>query len=180
MSSQNDLDAAVAHVLGSELVSAEENDILRQLDAELQQQTEAQAMVLGGDEPAPWVLGGESGGGFGSMARRFIGFYGDALRAEICDQQAGQLKDKYRNLIGGSDTNDRVKKMAPVVLGVIGAAASLVNPAAIAAIVALWLVRLGLDQWCALPASTGGATSNEGSGAAPATIDPAVTPEGTV
>ncbi len=151
MSNGNDLDQAVELVLSSELASADEQALMRQLDAELQQQTEAQSLVLGGDEPDAWVLGGDHGGGFGSMAQRFIGFYADAIYKEICDPEQGQLKDTYRNLIGGSDTNDRVKQIAPAVLAAIGIGASLVNPATIAAIVALWLVKLGLDQWCAVP-----------------------------
>lgn len=172
----NEIDEAVDHVLSSGLATADESEILRQLDAELQQQTEAQAMVLSGDEPAPWVLGGEKAGGFGSMAQRFLSFYGDALYKEICDPQQGRLKDQYRGIISGSDTNDRVKAIAPVVLGALGVGASLINPAAIAAMVALWLVRLGLDQWCALPRSQGGETSPSGSGAAPMTVDPSVAP----
>ena len=176
MTSDN-IEQAVDQVLSSGLAGADESEIVRRLDAELQQQTEAGAMVLGGDEPAPWVLGGESGGGFGSMAQRFLGFYAEALRKEICDSEKGQLKDQYRSLIGSADTNDRVKAIAPVVLTAIGVGAALVNPAAIAAIVALWLVRLGLDQWCALPAAKT-ETSATGSGEAPATIDPSVTPTG--
>lgn len=172
----NDIDDAVDQVLRSGLAGADENAILRQLDAELQQQTEAQAMVLGGDEPAPWVLGGEQSGGFGSMARRFLNFYGDALHREICDAQQGRLKEQYRSLMGSSDTNDKVKALAPVVFGALGLGASLINPAAIAAIVALWLVRIGLDQWCALPRTQASATSPTGDGAAPQPIDPSVAP----
>lgn len=151
MTSQSDIDQAVDQVLGSGLAAASEDDIMRQLDAELQQQVESQAMVLGNEEAAPWVLGGEGGGGLGSMAQRFIGFYGDALYREICDPEQGRMKDQYRSLIGGNDTNSRVKALVPTVLAAIGVGASLVNPAIIAAIVALWLIKLGLDQWCALP-----------------------------
>lgn len=163
MASQQEIDQAVAQVLGSGLESADENEILRQLDAELQQQTESQAMVLGGEEPEPWVLGGEGSGGFGSMAQRFINFYGDALYREICDPQQGRLKDEYRTLVGGEDTSSRVKALVPTVLAAIGVGASLVNPAIIGAIVALWLVKLGLDQWCAMPrpSAAGATTSSE-------------------
>lgn len=177
MTSENEIDQAVAQVLGSGLASENEQAILRQLDAELQQQAEAQAMVLSGEEPAPWVLGGESGGGFGSMAQRFLNFYADALYREICDPQQGRMKDEYRSLVSGSDTRDRVKAIVPAVLTAIGVGASLVNPAAIAAIVALWLVKLGLDQWCALPRPS----ATAGSGTNAATASGTGTPEtGTV
>ena len=150
MTSQNDIDQAVEQVLGNGLESADEGEVMRQLDTALQQEAESQAMVLSGEEPAPWVLGGESGGGFGTMAQRFIGFYGDAIYKEICDPDKGQLKDEYRSLVAGANTRDRVKSLMPMVLAAIGIGAALVNPVAIAALVALWLVKLGLDQWCAV------------------------------
>lgn len=163
MTNQQEIDQAVEQVLGSGLALASEGEILRQLDTELQQQAESQAMVLGGEEPAPWVLGGDSG--FGSMAQRFINFYADALYREICDPQQGRLKDEYRSLVGGADTTGRVKALVPTVLAAIGVGASLVNPAVIAAIVALWLVKLGLDQWCALPRPSAATEAANGEGA---------------
>src|SRR6478672_10951322 len=108
----SDVNEAVAQVLSGGLENANENEILRQLDAELEQQMQARAMVLGAEEPAPWVLGGETGGGFGSIARRFISFYSSAIRREICDTEGGCLKEKYRNLIG-ENVGDTVRKIAP-------------------------------------------------------------------
>src|SRR4051812_12002042 len=102
----NDINEAVEQVLGAGMGSAAENEILRQLDAELEQQTQARALVLGAEEPAAWVLGGESGGGFGSIARRFINFYSTAIRNELCDTQGGCLKERYSALIGGQSIGD--------------------------------------------------------------------------
>src|SRR5437763_7227156 len=135
----DDINEAVEQVLSAGLENASETEILRQLDAELQQQTQARAMVLGAEEPAPWVLGGESAGGFGSMVHRFIGFYSDALRREICDSQAGGLKQQYRDMIGGQTFKDQIKAMTPVVLKAIGGGDNLSAPATIAAMLALWL-----------------------------------------
>ena len=146
----SDVNQAVAQVLSGGLENANENEILRQLDAELEQQTQARAMVLGAEEPAPWVLGGESGGGFGSIARRFIGFYSDAIRREICDTQGGCLKEKYRNMIGGQGVGDQVKAIAPVILDALGSEEKTLSaPATVAAMLGLWLARSGLEQWCA-------------------------------
>jgi hypothetical protein len=145
----DEVNDAVEHVLSSGLDGASENEILRQLDAELEQQMQARALVLGADEPAPWVLGGETGGGFGSIARRFISFYSTAIRREICDPTGGCLKEKYRNLIG-ENVGDTVRKIAPVILDALGDKESALSaPATAAAMVALWLARSGLEQWCA-------------------------------
>jgi hypothetical protein len=145
----NDVDEAVEQVLSGGLENASEGEILRQLDAELEQQAQANAMVLGAEEPAPWVLGGESGGGFGSMAQRFIGFYSDAIRREICDVDGGCLKEKYRNLIG-NNVGDTVKMVAPVILEALGSKeTSLSALPRVAAMLGLWLARSGLEQWCA-------------------------------
>jgi hypothetical protein len=147
----NNVDEAVDQVLSGGLAVASESEILRQLDAELQQQTQARALVLSGEAPQPWVLGGEGAGGFGSMAQRFISFYTTALHRELCDAEGGCLKDKYRQVLGGQDLQSQVKSLAPVVLAALGISASLVAPATVAAIVALWLARVGLEQWCAAP-----------------------------
>jgi hypothetical protein len=146
----DDVDEAVAQVLSGGLENASENDILRQLDAELEQQTQANAMVLGAEEPSAWVLGGEEGGGFGSMARRFIGFYSGAIQREICDTEGGCLKEKYRNMIGGQSVGDQVKSIAPVIMNALGSEEKTLSaPATVAAMLGLWLARSGLEQWCA-------------------------------
>jgi hypothetical protein len=145
----DDVNEAVEQVLSGGLENASENEILRQLDAELEQQTQARAMVLGDEEPAPWVLGGESGGGIGSIASRFINFYSDAIRREICDTEGGCLKEKYRNVIG-ENVGDTVKAIAPVVLEALGSKEnSLGALPRVAAMLGLWLARSGLEQWCA-------------------------------
>jgi hypothetical protein len=144
----NQIDEAVEMVLsGSANFNAD--DALRQLDAALQQDVESQAAVLSGEDPTAWVLGGESGGGFFSMARRFVNFYTDALSRELCDSEGGCLKEKYRNLISSDDTRKQVKDLTPTVLDTIGADKSLLSPITIAVYVALWLSRTGLEQWCA-------------------------------
>jgi hypothetical protein len=159
----DEVNDAVEHVLSSGLASAGENEILRQLDAELEQQNQARAMVLGADEPAAWVLGGETGGGFGSIARRFISYYTNAIRNEICDTQCGCIKEKYRNLLSG-DTSEHVRNLAPAIFDTLKVNESTLSaPASVAALVALWLARVGIEQWCAeagkAPESTAPAAS---------------------
>lgn len=167
----NNVDQAVARVLGTGLEHASEAEILQHLDAELQQQASARPAVLGGEAAQPWVLGAEAAGG--NAAQRFLSFYADAIHREICDPEKGRLKDDYRGVIGGLDLSGQIKSLVPLVLTAIGSGAALLNPAAIGALVALWLIRVGLDQWCAMPrASMAQTTAN--TGAAPAPIDPSV------
>ncbi|HEU5015022.1 MAG TPA: hypothetical protein VFT66_21045 [Roseiflexaceae bacterium] len=166
----NDIDQTVDQVLGEGLEHASEADILQRLDAELQQQTSGNAAVLGADAAEPWMRGEAAGG---SAAQRFIAFYADAIHKEICDPEKGRLKDEYRGTIGGLNVADQVKSLVPYILTALGIGASFVNPAAIGALVALWLVRVGLDQWCAAPqASMAETTANTGAGPAP--IDPSL------
>lgn len=142
-------DEVVESVLGgNEQVDAD--DALRQLDAALQQDVQSRALVLSDEEPQPWVLGGEEGGGFGSMARRFIRFYTNALYRELCDAEKGCLKAKYSGMIESDSTKEQVKQLTPTVLDAIGDdQGKFVSPVTIAAYVALWLARSGLEQWCA-------------------------------
>lgn len=163
------LNPAAEHLI-DELAHADESAILQRLDAELQRQATATAAVLSAD-PHPGVLGGEES--VGSTAQRFLRFYTDAIHREICDAEKGRLKDHYRGTIGGETTAEQVKSLVPTLLAALGIGASFVNPAAIASLVALWLVRVGLDQWCAAPRS---APAEAGSGAAPVRIDPSVVP----
>ncbi len=166
----NDIDQTVDQVLGEGLEHASEAQILERLDAELKQQTSGHAAVLGAGDAHPW-LGGEAAGG--SAAQRFIAFYADAIHKEICDPEKGRLKDEYRGTIGGLALADQVKSLVPYVLTALGIGASFINPAAIGALVALWIVRVGLDQWCAAPhASLAETTANTGAGPAP--IDPSL------
>lgn len=155
-----DVDEALDQVFVTGLIESDESDILRQLDAELQQQIQARAMVLGTDTPEPWVLGGEQAGGFGSMAHRFLTFYMEALHREICDAQTAMLKQHYRTMLGGADLRSQTKALTPIVLSVIGAGAALINPSIIAVLVAIWMLRVGLDHWCAAPQKTSSKLKN--------------------
>lgn len=172
MISESEISQAIEHVFSIGLATADERELLRQLDAELQQQTHAQALVLDGSPPDPWVLGGDEGGGFGPMAQRFLNFYSAAIHREICDPTTPGLKDSYRTLMGGIDLPDRVKALVPAILAALGITASLVTPSVIAVIVALWLVRVGLDHWCALPQAA--APAADAGVAAPPTDAPVV------
>ena len=170
----NDINQTVDQVLGEGLEHASEADILERLDAELKQQL-PRAAVLGADVTAPWMRGAAAGG---SAAQRFIAFYADAIHKEICDPEQGRLKDEYRGTIGGLALADQVKSLVPYVLTALGVGAAFANPAVIGALVALWLVRVGLDQWCAAP-RTAVAETTANTGASPAPIDPSLATDAT-
>jgi hypothetical protein len=145
------IDTTVERVLSGADASPEA--ALRGLDSALEQEIAARAAVLGAAEPA-WVLGAEGGGPLG-LARRFIAFYTAALRRELCDAEGGCLKQKYRDLIGSEDTKTQIKQVTPGVLEALGADKDrFASPVTIGAYVALWLVRSGLEQWCAAPSDT--------------------------
>ena len=145
-------DEAVEELVSAGLTKASESEILRLLDVELQQQSEASALVSSGAAPEPWVLGGAAAGGFGSLARRFLTFYSAAMRRELCGEGAG-LNTRYAEQLRGQAIPNQLKLIAPLVLTAFEASTALVVPGTVAAIVALWLVHVGIEQWCAAPAN---------------------------
>jgi hypothetical protein len=151
----SETDEAVEELVGAGLAKASESEILRLLDAELQQQSEASALVLSGEAPEPWVLGGPAAGGFGSLARRFLTFYSAAMRRELCDAKGAGLNTRYAEQLGGQAIPAQLKVIAPLILTAFEASTALVAPGTVAAIVALWLVRVGIERWCAAPEDEG-------------------------
>jgi hypothetical protein len=143
----DELDEIIRETLHDGLDRVGASMILRRLDIELQQQVEASA-ASGQPQPA-WVVGGTAAGGFGSMAQRFITFYAAAIRRELCDAEARGLKRQYSELLHGQSLADQIKQLAPPLLASFDDSAVLVIPTTVAAIVALWLLRVGLEQWCA-------------------------------
>ena len=146
-------DEAVEELVSAGLTKASESEILRLLDAELQQQSEASALVSSGEAPEPWVLGGAAAGGFGSLARRFLTFYSAAMRRELCSADGAGLNTRHVELLRGQALPDQLKLIAPLVLTAFEDSTALVVPGTVAAIVALWLVHIGVEQWCAAPAN---------------------------
>jgi hypothetical protein len=153
-----DLASAIDQTLGAGIDAADPDQIMRTLGQELEQQTAEGMLVLSADEePEAWVLGADDGAPASpqGMAGRFLGFYGAALRRELCDEQGGCIKEQYNKMLSGGDLRANLTALAPAVLAAIGASATLVAPAIVATLVAAWLLRVGLQQWCAASAAAG-------------------------
>src|SRR5262245_54284408 len=121
-------DEAVEELVSAGLTKASEGEILRLLDAELQQQSEASALVAGGAAPEPWVLGGATAGGCGSLAQRFLTFYSAAMRRELCAAEGGGLNTHYAEQLRGQAIPDQLKLIAPLVLTAFEDSTALVVP----------------------------------------------------
>jgi hypothetical protein len=74
-----------------------------------------------------------------SRAKIFL----DDCRKGICD--GGKLKEEYARLLDSGDTTEILKSLATAIL-------TLLNPAlavpSVAVLAAVWLLKLGLNQWC--------------------------------
>ncbi len=138
-------DAAISALLNDGLDTADPDEILARLDAELAVQTDEMSATLSADTPG-WLAG------TGSAARRFINFYADAIREEICANDRSGLNEQYKTVLGGLTIQDQVRSLIPAVLTILGVGSSFINPMVIASLVAIWLVRVGADRWCRLPA----------------------------
>jgi hypothetical protein len=126
-------------------------DLLRRLDAELQQQVEAHALISG-MPPSVWVLGGTAAGGFGSISQRFIEFHTDSIRTALNDPQ-GDLRPECF-LASGESEAAVVQRLALLIIEILDGDETLVVPETVAAIVALWLHMSNLDGWAVRPSRT--------------------------
>jgi hypothetical protein len=162
----DELDAAIARMVSAGLDHASTDELLQQLNDELEQQVNNPIALDAASEP--WVYGDDPVALDASaaeqpagMARRFLGYYGAALKRELCDAEGGCLKEGYRKQLSGQDLKTNLAALAPTVLATIGASVALVAPAVVAAIVAVWLLRVGLEQWCAAGAGLGATTDTQ-------------------
>ena len=147
-----EFDDIIEQTLQDGLGEAGVSAILRRLDIELQHQVEVSA--LGGQAPEAWVVGGVAAGGFGSMSERFIAFYAAAFRRELCDAEGAGLQPGYAQQLRGQDLPDQIKLLAPAIVTSLADSVTLMVPLTVAVLVALWLIRVGLEQWCAASQET--------------------------
>jgi hypothetical protein len=149
---QAEIESAIEQTLGAGLDTQDPDQIMRTLGQELEQQSSQSVLVLSAeDEPESWVLGAGDEGQDApeGIAARFLRFYGDGLRKELCDVEGGCLKEQYNKILTGGDMRANLTALAPSVLAAIGASTALIAPAVVATLVAVWLLRVGLQQWCA-------------------------------
>ena len=74
-----------------------------------------------------------------------------AVRQEICDPRRGELRDRYVNLLDKALTPEGITAVAAVVGSIVAG----VNPAcfltSIILYLTIWLLKVGLNEWCASP-----------------------------
>ena len=75
-----------------------------------------------------------------------------AVYKELCDPKKGELKEAYQALLNKGLTSEGVQAVAAAVLKVV----MTINPAygvsSVAIYLAIWLLKVGLNYWCARPA----------------------------
>jgi hypothetical protein len=143
-SSQVELERAVAAAVDGGLLDSTREEIEAVLGERLQQQILSTA-TPGADTPV-W-----SQGTFGpaSLARRFIDFHREAIRAQICAPDGSGLKPALaRQLKSKGARGGGLSAVAAATLTVLHAAVPVAGAGAIAVYVALWLLHADLQQWC--------------------------------
>ena len=92
--------------------------------------------------------------GVKDWSERLIKQFVTGVHKEICDSEKGCLNDKYAKLMDSALTPDGVQSVATVVVGIL----TKINPAfavsSIAIYIALWVLKIGLNRWCAMPQNT--------------------------
>jgi hypothetical protein len=91
--------------------------------------------------------------GLQSWASRLLQEFEAAVYKEICDPKNGCLNESYRNKLNGAMTPAGIEAVSRIVVQAVMS----VNPAfAVSSVViylALWILKVGLNQWCSHPRS---------------------------
>jgi hypothetical protein len=89
--------------------------------------------------------------GFLDWAAQIVKRAEDAIRSEVCQPDGAGLKASYKKVFESGSSDDNVKQMASLVTGILAT----INPSlAVSTVVvyfALWLSKVGLNQWCKRP-----------------------------
>jgi hypothetical protein len=88
-----------------------------------------------------------------AWARRMLLELEAALRMELCRPNGAGLKAEYEDVLTRALTRDGIADLAAVVLRVARAVAPALAVSTVALYVAVWLLKAGLNRWCAIPAA---------------------------
>lgn len=144
------IESTIEQTLSAGLADADPTKVMEILGSELERQTGESSLLLS-SSPEEWVLspaGDEGVPRAQGLASRFLDNFSTALRRELCDSAGGCLNEKYRAMLSGQDMKANLSALAPAVLAAVGMSTALVAPGVIAALVSVWLLRVGLEQWC--------------------------------
>jgi hypothetical protein len=85
--------------------------------------------------------------------KKFLEELKAALHKELCDPEKKALKKEYNDLLAAGFTTNGVQAVAAVVAKTVAA----INPAFLGSSVvvyaSIWLIKVGLNYWCSLPAA---------------------------
>ena len=123
------LDGVVGEALKLNLAKASLAEIEGRLGMTLQAETKFDALYV--------TQQGES------RARKFLENCQQAFRTELCE--GGHLKKKYTDLLESGDTRQILNSLATTVLAIVNPAFAVPS---VAVLVAVWLLKVGLTQWC--------------------------------
>jgi hypothetical protein len=92
----------------------------------------------------------------GDNAKKFLSALKAALHKELCDPEKKELKQNYNQLLAAGLTTNGVSTVAAVVTKIVAT----INPAFLVSSVvvyaSIWLIKVGLNYWCSLPAAEAG------------------------
>ena len=87
-------------------------------------------------------------------AERLIRQFETAVHKEICDATKGCLNDKYAKLMDSALTPKAIESVSTAVLSIVAQ----INPAfavsSVGIYIAIWLLKVGLNQWCSIASVT--------------------------
>lgn len=70
------------------------------------------------------------------------------IHTEICDTTSGTLKQSYINLLDMAQSKEGVATIAATITGLLGPVLAV---SSVLIYLSLWILKVGLDQWCKLP-----------------------------
>jgi len=91
--------------------------------------------------------------GVGDWARDTVTKMKKAAHAEICDEKAGKVKEKYLSLLDKGTSKEAIAWLSSSISAVL--VALNLGPLAVSTVVvylAIWILKMGLNSWCSISA----------------------------
>jgi hypothetical protein len=92
--------------------------------------------------------------GVGDWAKDTIVKIKRAVHAEICDEKAGKVREKYLTLLDKGTSKEAIAWLSSAISTIL--VALNLGPLAVSAVVvylAIWILKTGLNSWCSVPTS---------------------------
>jgi len=86
----------------------------------------------------------------GPWAARMLAEFEQAVRAEICAGDGTGLNAAYRDLLDDLLTKNGIAELAALVLKLVRAISPSLAVSTVGLYIAVWLLKIGLNRWCAV------------------------------